>query len=420
MAIISTYLQKILSAVYGEEVRGSIHDALAAMNVESSNAVEYAKTAKDSAVASAATATASAQAAKTSESNAKIAEDVAVNKAGEAAEAAERARDSEVTVVNLEPFVTQKAQEAEDSKMAAALSEAEAKAAAERAKTVRIDMETLADQLGANKAAMEAFQTAMEAVRDSTVASEVNAHNSANTALNAAAKAEISKDDAETAAEEARKAKTRAETAKAGAEDAKTDAEAARDAASDSAGEAAASAASARYYSGKPPKPQDGTWWIWDPDEQEYVDSKIGCELEGPIGIGIADIQLTKGSHTPGTTDIYTVSLTDNTAYSIPVYNGRNGTGAGDVLGIWFDLVIPAEGWTAGEITVADERLLAVSTHKYFLSASKASCDEFLACNIQPKDITTSGFITFTSDMEPTKDLTVNLLRFELSANGTP
>ena len=32
MANISTYLQKILSAVYGEEVRGSIHDAIDAMN----------------------------------------------------------------------------------------------------------------------------------------------------------------------------------------------------------------------------------------------------------------------------------------------------------------------------------------------------------------------------------------------------
>ena len=81
MANISTYLQKILSAIYGEEVRGSIHDALSAMNVESSSAMEYAKTAKDSAAASASTASikataasASAQAAKTSENNAKISE----------------------------------------------------------------------------------------------------------------------------------------------------------------------------------------------------------------------------------------------------------------------------------------------------------------------------------------------------------
>lgn len=46
MADISSFLKKILSAIYGEEVRGSIHDALAAMNTESSSAMEFASTAK--------------------------------------------------------------------------------------------------------------------------------------------------------------------------------------------------------------------------------------------------------------------------------------------------------------------------------------------------------------------------------------
>lgn len=97
MANISTYLQKIMEAVYGEEVRGSIHDALAAMNVESSDAMRFAATAKDSAEASAmdakasaATAeqkateiVASAQAARTSELNAKTSETNAAAKAAE-------------------------------------------------------------------------------------------------------------------------------------------------------------------------------------------------------------------------------------------------------------------------------------------------------------------------------------------------
>ncbi len=62
--------------------------------------------------------------------------------------------------------------------------------------------------------------------------------------------------------------------------------------------------------------------------------------------MGIQDIRLTKGDHSPGTTDIYTVHMTDGSTYTISVYNGLNGTGAGDVLGISFDLVIPAEGWS--------------------------------------------------------------------------
>ena len=41
MADISSFLKKILEAIYGEEVRGSIHDALAAMNKESSSCLLY-------------------------------------------------------------------------------------------------------------------------------------------------------------------------------------------------------------------------------------------------------------------------------------------------------------------------------------------------------------------------------------------
>ena len=45
MADVNTYLAQILSATYGEEVRSAIHDSINAMNIESSNAMEYAETA---------------------------------------------------------------------------------------------------------------------------------------------------------------------------------------------------------------------------------------------------------------------------------------------------------------------------------------------------------------------------------------
>lgn len=185
--------------------------------------------------------------------------------------------------------------------------------------------------------------------------------------------------------------------------------------AKDSAEEAALSA---QQYSGKPPKPQNRTWWTWDPAQQKYIDTGVGCELTGPTGNGIQDIQLTSGDHTPGTTDIYTVTMTDKTTTTISVYNGRNGTGAGDVLGITFDLVLPASGWVNGELTIADSRLLALSTHKYLVDADEASREEYLECNVQARNITTTGFITFKNDTDPTTDLTVNVIRLELSANG--
>jgi len=134
--------------------------------------------------------------------------------------------------------------------------------------------------------------------------------------------------------------------------------------------------------------------------------------------VGIDDIQMTEGDHSPGSTDVYTVHLTDGSSYNISVYNGLNGTGAGDVLGISFDLVIPKNGWKDGSVTLADSRLLALATHKYFLSAEEACKEEFIDCNVQPKDITASGFLVFTCDTDPAMDLTVHLIRFELSGNG--
>ena len=156
-----------------------------------------------------------------------------------------------------------------------------------------------------------------------------------------------------------------------------------------------------------------------DADQQKYLDSGIACDLVGPTGNGIKDIKLTKGDHTPGTTDIYTVTMTDGTTTTISVYNGRNGTGTGDVLGIAFDLVLPASGWVNGELTVADSRLLALATHKYLIDADEASREEYLECNVQARNITTTGFITFKNDTDPTMDLTVNIIRLELSANGS-
>ena len=427
MANISTYLQKIMTAVYGEEVRGSIHDALAAMNTESSNAMEFAATAKDSAKASADTAKghadtatkkagealSSADRAKASETSAKASELNAISKATEATTAAVEAKASETAAVNSEAVATQKANEAAASQTAAAQSEAEAKAAEERTKTIRSDVEALGAQATADKNAAEAAKDDAEAARDNALVSQNAAKLSENAALVAKTAAEFAKDDAEAAKLAAQAAKPAAETAKADAEDA-------RDKAKVSETEAAASALSAQQYSGKPPKPQDRTWWIWDAAQQKYIDSGIGCDLVGPTGNGIKDIQLTKGDHTPGTTDIYTMTTTDGATYNISVYNGRNGTGAGDVLGIWFDLVPPASGWLNGEITIADSRLMALSTHKYFVSADEASREEYLECGVQPRDITTTGFITFKNDTDPSEDITVNVIRFELSANGTP
>lgn len=52
----------------------------------------------------------------------------------------------------------------------------------------------------------------------------------------------------------------------------------------------------------------------------------------GDTGTGISGITLTSGDHAPGTTDTYTVEFTNGKEFSFQVYNGTNGTGAGDLM----------------------------------------------------------------------------------------
>lgn len=426
MADITMYLKKILEAVYGEEVRGSIHDALAAMNTESNRAMEFASTAKDSAQASAASAKGaadtasvkagesadSAGAARASETNAREAENNAASRAAEAVNAAASAQASETNAAGSEAAAARSASEAEAAQNAAALSKADALATAQRVQEVKIEVEAVGTQAAVDREEAEAARDAAETSRDAAAVSAASAGMSAGDATAA-------KDAAVNAQTAAETAKTAAEVSRTAAEASKNSAESSENGAAESERNAAASAETAKQYSGKPPKPQNGTWWIWDAEKGGYEDSGISCELEGPAGNGIESIVHTGGDHMPGTADIYTVTMTDGTTYNISVYNGRNGTGTGDVLGIWFDLVIPASGWANGEITIADSRLIALSTHKYFVSADEASREEYLECNVQPRDITTTGFITFKNDTDPSEDITVNVIRFELSANGT-
>ncbi len=137
---------------------------------------------------------------------------------------------------------------------------------------------------------------------------------------------------------------------------------------------------------------------------------------KGDAGVSIASIRRTDGNGAPGTTDTYTVTLSNGTTSQFQVYNGRDGTGAGDVAGISFDLTLPAAGWVSGALTVTDERLLAASTCKYFLDADSASRDAYIACGVQPRDVTSSGSITFSCRAAPAEDLTVNVIRLTLGA----
>lgn len=52
----------------------------------------------------------------------------------------------------------------------------------------------------------------------------------------------------------------------------------------------------------------------------------------GPAGASIQSIERTSGTGAAGTTDTYTITLTDGSTTTFQVYNGANGTGSGDFM----------------------------------------------------------------------------------------
>ncbi len=133
MANINTYLNQILSATYGEEVRGAIHDSINAMNLESTEAISVASTAQDSAANSAENALTSKNAAANSASIASSAAENALSSKN-AAEAAKSTAESSASTASsaAENALTSK-NAAEAAKSTAESSASTASSAAENA-----------------------------------------------------------------------------------------------------------------------------------------------------------------------------------------------------------------------------------------------------------------------------------------------
>lgn len=187
-----------------------------------------------------------------------------------------------------------------------------------------------------------------------------------------------------------------------------------------SASDASESADTAKQYSGKSPKPIDGTWWTWNAANGQYEDTGISCELVGPTGNGIESIIQKSGDHMPGSTDVYEIKMTDGTTREISVYNGKNGTGIGDVQGIGFDIELPVGGWINGKVTIHDDRFIASARYKYFVDTYDECRDEVNESKIKPQDITANGYMTFTTEYTPLSTVTINIVRLEVNGSGEP
>lgn len=256
-------------------------------------------------------------------------------------------------------------------------------AAKDAAEGVREELSVYVEQTKANA------QAAADSASEAAVSQEAAAQSAQGAAGSATAAAQDAVDaaDARTAAEAAQ---GKAEAAQGAAEAAKSGAETAAGTATTKAEEASASAETAKQYSGKPPKPQNGTWWVWNAETQAYTDTGIKSvlsivksypsveameadklnmhegdlviiastvddpdnsklyvhdgvgwvylsDLSGVEGVGIAGISQTDGNHAPGTTDTYTIELTDGSSYEFTVYNGADGDGSGDMQSSTYD-----------------------------------------------------------------------------------
>ncbi len=192
---------------------------------------------------------------------------------------------------------------------------AKSETAAKDAQTVAANAQKAAEsaQTGAQaaKTAAESAQEAAESAKDAAAGSSTAAGQKATQAAQSA--------------EDAASAKSAAETAK-------TDAQAARDAIVNMIVEAVT------LETGKPATVSKSL--VDNVYKLVFGLPRGGTGATGPKGAtgnGISGIALKSGTHAPGTSDVYTITLTDGTTFDFEVYNGANGQGAGDMLASVYD-----------------------------------------------------------------------------------
>lgn len=281
----------------GSQVVQYAKDSVAA---EVQGVKEYADSAKASADAAAASAEKAAGAAQGIDDKVAAADASAKAAASSAAAAAVSATG-----------VDEKVQAAQTAATNAAKSETAAKNAQTAAANAQKAAESAQTGAQAAKTAAESAQEAAESAKDAAASSSTAAGQKASHAAQSA--------------EDAASAKSAAETAK-------TDAQAARDAIVNMIVEAVT------LETGKPATVSKSL--VDNVYKLAFGLPRGGTGAPGPRGApgnGISGIALKNGTHAPGTSDVYTITLTDGTTFDFEVYNGANGQGAGDMLASVYD-----------------------------------------------------------------------------------
>lgn len=219
------------------------------------------------------------------------------------------------------------AQAAQEAKEAAETAQGLAETAKTEAEAAASGVAEDAQAAEQAKEAAIAAQQAAEAAEGNAEASATGAATSASQALQSASDASGSATTASGSATTASQAASNAQSAQTLAETAKAGAEAARDAIVNMLVEAIT------LETGQPATVSKSLV------DQVY---KLTFGLPkgdtgdtgapGPQGVSVESIRLTSGNHAPGTTDTYTITLSDDSTFQFTVYNGANGAGAGDFM----------------------------------------------------------------------------------------
>ena len=281
----------------GSQVVQYAKDSVAA---EVQGVKEYADSAKASADAAAKDATRAETAAQGIDDKVAAADASAKAAASSAAAAAASATG-----------VDEKVQAAQTAADNAARSETAAKDAQTAAANAQKSAESAQTGAQAAKTAAESAQEASESAKDAAAGSSTAAGQKATQAAQSA--------------EDAASAKSAAETAK-------IDAQAARDAIVNMIVDAVT------LETGKPATVSKSL--VDNVYKLVFGLPRGETGAQGPKGApgnGISGIALKSGTHAPGTSDIYTITLTDGTTFDFEVYNGANGQGAGDMLASVYD-----------------------------------------------------------------------------------
>ena len=89
----------------------------------------------------------------------------------------------------------------------------------------------------------------------------------------------------------------------------------------------------------------------------DFTEEQLAA-LTGPTGSSIQSITRTSGTGASGSTDTYTILLTDGSAHTFTVYNGRDGEGAGDMVSTVYD----PQGKQTDVFKYVDDQIAAIPT----------------------------------------------------------